>query len=144
MDTSTSKVVTLSFSPTQLTLATFLREGYYERHLRQLRNAVKNQMEALLLSLHRHFPADTRASFPEGGAAIWVELPRQIDAVDYFFQARQLGIGLAPGTIFSTQDKYNNFIRLSCTGIWNSRLEQGVAQLGELAKRGSCSTTILS
>ncbi|HEY5672878.1 MAG TPA: PLP-dependent aminotransferase family protein [Malonomonas sp.] len=124
-----------SAAPTQLAIATFLREGYYERHLRRLRNAVKQQMEALLLSLHRHFPADTRASFPEGGAAIWVELPRQIDAVDYFYQARQLGIGLAPGTIFSTQDKYNNFIRLSCTGIWNAQLEQGVAQLGQLAKQ---------
>lgn len=122
-------------SPTQLAIATFLREGYYERHLRRLRIAVKNEMEALLLSLQRHFPENTRAGFPEGGAAVWVELPAQIDAVDYFFQARELGIGLAPGSIFSTQEKYNNFIRLSCTGIWNQKMEQGVEQLGILAKR---------
>ncbi len=122
-------------SPNQLAIASFLREGYYERHLRRLRNAVKNEMEALLRSLHRHFPQDTRAGFPEGGAAVWVELPRQIDAVDYFYQARALGIGLAPGTIFSTQDKYNNFIRLSCNGIWNREMEQGMEKLGSLAKQ---------
>ncbi|WP_269845115.1 aminotransferase class I/II-fold pyridoxal phosphate-dependent enzyme [Geothermobacter hydrogeniphilus] len=74
-------------SPTQMAIAAFLREGYFERHLRRLRGAIHNQMEALLLSLHRHFPAETRAGFPSGGAAIWVELPPGIDTVDYFFKA---------------------------------------------------------
>ncbi|ORJ57111.1 PLP-dependent aminotransferase family protein [Geothermobacter hydrogeniphilus] len=121
-------------SPNQMAIAAFLREGYFERHMRRLRGAIHNQMKALLLSLHRHFPAETRAGFPSGGAAIWVELPPDIDAVDYFFKAREAGIGLAPGPIFSTQDKYNNFIRLSCNGIWNEKMEQGVKTLGRLAE----------
>lgn len=122
-------------TPNQMVIGTFLREGYYERHLRRLRNAIHNQMEALLPSLHRHFPAETRASFPDGGASVWVELPPVIDAVEYFFKAREMGIGLAPGPIFSTQDKYNNFIRLSCTGIWNEAMEDGVRKLGQLAQK---------
>ena len=121
-------------SPTQMAIAAFLAEGYFERHLRRLRGAIHNQMESLLLSLHRHFPAETRASFPEGGASVWVELPAGIDAVDYFFKARELGIGLAPGAIFSTQEKYDNFIRLSCTGIWNMEMEKGIERLGQLAR----------
>lgn len=122
-------------SPNQIVIATFLREGYYERHLKRLRSAVQNQMETLLLSLRRHFPEATRAGFPEGGAAIWVELPKEIDAVEYFYRARELGIGLAPGPIFSAQDKYNNFIRLSCNGIWNETMEEGIRELGQLAHR---------
>lgn len=125
-------------APNQLVIANFLRDGYYERHLRRLRVAVRNQMESLLLSLQRNFPEGTRAGFPEGGAAIWVELPQQIDAVDFFFRAREMGIGLAPGPIFSTQDKYNNFIRLSCAGVWNERLENGIRDLGRLAEELSC------
>ncbi len=121
-------------TPNQLIIADFLRDGYYERHLRRLRSAVRNQMETLLLSLQRNFPDGTRAGFPKGGASIWVELPPRIDAVDYFFRAREMGIGLAPGPIFSTQDKYNNFIRLSCNGVWNDRMEKGMQTLGELAK----------
>ncbi|WP_020677640.1 PLP-dependent aminotransferase family protein [Geopsychrobacter electrodiphilus] len=124
-------------APTQLTIAAFLREGYLDRHLRRLRGAIHLQMESLLLSLHRHFPATTRASFPDGGASIWVELPATIDAVDYFFKAREIGIGLAPGAIFSTQEKYNNFIRLSCTGVWNQAMEEGVERLGSLARKMS-------
>lgn len=126
-----------SAAPNQMAIATFLREGYFERHLRRLRTALRNQMEALLPSLHRHFPPATRAGFPEGGASIWVELPRAIDAVAYFSRAREMGIGLAPGPIFSTQEKYNNFIRLSCTGIWNAEMEDGIRRLGELVREMS-------
>jgi DNA-binding transcriptional MocR family regulator len=121
-------------SPNQLAIAAFLREGYFEPHLRRLRAAIHNQIESLLLSLHRHFPAETRASFPTGGASVWVELPRAINAVDFFFQARAMGIGLAPGTIFSTQEKYDNFIRLSCTGVWSPKMDEGIERLGKLAQ----------
>jgi len=120
-------------SPTQLAIAAYLRDGHYERHLNRLRKALRGQMEALLPSLRQHFPPGTRAGFPEGGASIWVELPVEVDSVDYFYQARQLGIGLAPGPIFSTQDKYNNFIRLSCNGVWNHTMSEGIAALGRLA-----------
>ncbi len=121
-------------SPNQMALAAFLREGYYDRHLRRLRRAIETQMETVLLGLKRDFPPTTRAAHPAGGAAVWVELPPGIDAVEYFYRARAMGISLAPGPIFSTQDRYNNFIRLSCNGIWNERLEQGLARLGELAR----------
>lgn len=121
-------------APNQMALATFLAEGYYERHLRRLRSAIQNQMEILLPSLRRHFPESTRAAFPEGGAAIWVELPQKVDAIDFFYQARQSGIGIAPGPIFTTQEKYDNFIRLSCNGVWNSEMEQGLKTLGQLAR----------
>jgi len=124
-------------APNQMAIAAFLREGYFERHLRRLRSAIHNEVEALLLSLHRHFPPETRAAFPSGGASVWVELSRGIDAVDYFFRARELGIGLAPGPIFSTQDKYNSFIRLSCTGIWSEEMEAGVRSVGGLAREMS-------
>jgi len=119
-------------APNQMAMSAFLREGYYERHLRRLRSAIQSQMETLLLSLQRHFPATTRAGFPEGGAAIWVELPREVDAIELFYRARQAGIGIAPGPIFSTQDKYNNFIRLSCNGLWNQEMDKGVEILGKL------------
>lgn len=123
-------------APNQMAITSFLREGYYKRHLRRLRSAIQSQMESLLLSLSRYFPETTKAGFPEGGAAIWVELPEGVDAVELFYRARQKGIGLAPGPIFSTQEKYNNFIRLSCNGVWNDKMEEGMKTLGRLAQKG--------
>jgi len=122
-----------SATPTQMVVAAYLESGQYDRHLRKLRQAIAGQMKTLQMAITEHFPQGTRATRPTGGAVLWVELPENIDAVDYFFRAKQAGIGIAPGTIFSTQDNYNSFIRLSCDGIWNAAMQEGIAKLGSIA-----------
>ena len=120
-------------SPTQAAVGRFLRQGLYERHLARLRAAIARQAETLRHHVALHFPAGTRATSPSGGSVIWLELPG-VDAVDYFFAAREMGIGIAPGPVFSTLDRYNNFVRLSCGGVWSEAMEQGIRTLGRLAR----------
>ena len=119
-------------TPTQMAVGRFLRQGLYERHLVRLRAAVARQAETMRHHVARGFPEGTRATTPAGGSVLWLELPG-VDAVDYFFAARDMGIGIAPGPVFSTLDKYNHFVRLSCGGVWNEAMEQGIAALGRLA-----------
>lgn len=120
-------------TPTQQALAAYLNGGYYSRQLRRLRQALETQMRTMQLHLGRQFPAGTRVTRPQGGGVLWLELPNGLNAVDYFYQARRLGIGIAPGPIFTTQDRYSHFIRLSCSGVWTPRLEQGLSALSRLA-----------
>jgi DNA-binding transcriptional MocR family regulator len=71
---------------------------------------------------------------PEGGFALWVELPEAVDAMELHRQASLEGIIIAPGPLFSaTQKKYGNFIRLSCAVPWNDRLERALKKLGDMA-----------
>ncbi len=123
-----------SATPTQMVLAGYLESGHYERHLRKLRQAIATQMRTMQMALSEYFPTGTKATRPLGGAVLWVELPEKIDAVDYFFRAKAAGIGIAPGSIFSTQEKYKSFIRLSCDGIWNREMEAGIRKLGKIAE----------
>jgi DNA-binding transcriptional MocR family regulator len=120
-------------TPTQMAMAEFLRTGKYDRHLRRLRAALEKQMHAMRVVVSRYFPAETKVTGPSGGSVLWVELPRQIDSQEYFFEARAQGIGVVPGIIFSTRDKYRNFIRLTCSGVWSHEIEGGIKSLGELA-----------
>ena len=108
-------------SPTQVAIAEFLRTGKYERHLKRLRTSVEKQMHSTQLAISRYFPAGTKVTRPAGGLALWIELSRHIDSRDYFFRARAEGIGIVPGLICSTFDKYRNFIRITCGGVWNKR-----------------------
>ena len=122
-----------SVTPTQMVVAEYLKSGQYDRHLKKLRHAIAAQMRTMQMALSEYFPSGTKATRPTGGAVLWVELPEKIDAVDYFFRAKTAGIGIAPGSIFSTQEKYNSFIRLSCDGIWNAEMEAGICKLGTIA-----------
>lgn len=122
-----------SATPTQMAMAEFLRRGLYGKHLKRLREAIHKQRDVMLHHVGEHFPEGTRATRPTGGSVLWLELPGGVDCVEYFYEARARGIGVAPGSIFSTQDKYESFIRLSLGGVWDDAKERGVRELGRLA-----------
>jgi DNA-binding transcriptional MocR family regulator len=49
-------------------------------------------------------------------------------------RARQNGITIAPGPIFSVRQKFRNFIRLSAA-FWLEKTERAVKTLGSLAQQ---------
>ena len=120
-------------SPTQMVIAEFLGQGLYERHLKRLRAATERQMQTVRHQLATHFPPGTRVTRPEGGAFLWVALPEGMDSVRLFNQAKARDILIAPGPIFTTRDRYRNYIRLSCCGVWNESMQQAMRTLGQLA-----------
>ncbi|MBI9078962.1 MAG: PLP-dependent aminotransferase family protein [Pseudodesulfovibrio sp.] len=120
-------------SPAQMAISEYLRQGRMERHLKKLRGALEKQMDTMQLHLGRHFPEGTKVTHPRGGAILWLELPKNIDSVELFFQARAKSIGIVPGAIFSTQDKFTNYIRISCGFPWSEQIHKGIRTLGEMA-----------
>jgi DNA-binding transcriptional MocR family regulator len=81
-----------------------------------------------------HFPAGTRATRPDGGGVLWVELPGGISALQLHERALAAGIAIAPGPIFSARQGYDSCIRLSCGVLWSPRIENAVETVGLIAK----------
>ena len=79
-----------------------------------------------------HFPAGTRVTRPAGGFVLWVELPPAVDSLRLYGCAREAGMTIAPGPIFSAQRRYRNFIRLNCA-CWSPDIQRAIARLGALA-----------
>ncbi len=121
-------------APTQMAIARYLRETLYDRHLKKLRVAMKDQMTKMRTEIGLSFPEGTKVTNPKGGSVLWVELPEQVDGVDLFFKAREEGIGIVPGIVFSPQDVFSNYIRLSSGSPWTDEIQAGVRRIAELAK----------
>jgi len=80
-----------------------------------------------------HFPAGTRATRPDGGGVLWVEMPEEISSLELHDRALAAGIAIAPGPIFSARQGYENCVRLSCGVAWSPRVEAAIATLGRIA-----------
>jgi DNA-binding transcriptional MocR family regulator len=137
------KVVRLKITSTfsthvlpQLTIAEFLHDGGYDRHMRKIRRAYAEQMQRATHAVARYFPEGTKMTRPEGGFVLWVELPSGVDALELFGKAMEKGISVAPGPIFSAKGDYRNFIRLNCSNPWSERLEDALNTLGRIAGKG--------
>ena len=120
-------------TPAQMAIAEYLRQGRMERHLKRLRATLEQQMDTMQIHLEQCFPPTTRVTHPRGGAVLWLELDPKVDSVEMFFRAGEQGIAIAPGAIFSTGDKFSNYIRLSCGEPVTESIRQGLADLGAMA-----------
>lgn len=133
------KIASLKYTSTmgtsvlpQAAIAELLRSGGYDAHLRKLRRELASQIRQMRAAVLRYFPPDTRVSEPEGGYVLWVEMPRQaLNVRTLFIKARSAGIGIAPGHIFATDERYDHCFRLNAGFGWNSEVEQAIAQLGQ-------------
>ncbi|NJR66871.1 MAG: PLP-dependent aminotransferase family protein [Leptolyngbyaceae cyanobacterium CRU_2_3] len=118
----------------QLTIAAFLANGGYDRHLRHLRRAYQSQMALMTQAICEHFPPETRVTRPNGGHVLWVELPHPFDSLLFYRQAFEQKVSVAPGVMFSPSGSYGNCFRLNCGLLWSERIEQAMKQLGHLTQ----------
>jgi len=119
-------------SPPQLAIAEFLTNGGYDQHLRRLRRVYSRQVAKVRDAVGRFFPPGTSVTRPEGGYILWVEMPKEVDALKLYEEARKMRIGIAPGTLFSTGDRFRNCIRLNAA-FWSERVEQALEIVGAMA-----------
>jgi DNA-binding transcriptional MocR family regulator len=120
-------------APVQEGIADYLEKGGYDRHLRQLRHALSQQQIALASAILRHFPFGTRATRPEGGYFMWVELPSGVDTLVLLRDACALGISITPGPMFSARALFKNCVRLNYGHPWTPEFDKAIATLGHLA-----------
>ena len=127
---------TLNSPPLQSeVIGKFLENGRYETHLRKLRKTLYANYLNYLKVISEAFPEGTKASRPQGGLSLWLELPEAINTVELYEVAFRNKITFSPGRMFTLQEQYTNCLRLSLGLVWNDLTEQRLRKLGELAKR---------
>jgi DNA-binding transcriptional MocR family regulator len=119
--------------PPQEALCDYLQQGGFDRHLRQLRQALADSQARALRAIAKHFPQGTRVTRPEGGYFLWVELPAQVDALKLHRLALSQNISLAPGHLFSADRRFAHCVRLNYGQCGDERFDDALRTLGQLA-----------
>jgi DNA-binding transcriptional MocR family regulator len=131
-------MTTLSASiPAQAAIADYLQHGGYDKHLRKLRGAFRNQLVSMDTALRNCMPADSHWTLPSGGYFLWLRLPSHVDAMQLHRLAIENGISIAPGPIFSARHEFRNHIRLNFGHPWSDSTESAVLTLGSLLDQAS-------
>lgn len=119
--------------PPQLALAEYLKQGGFERHLRQLREALATQQMRALRLIELCFPTGTRVTRPAGGYFLWLELPQSVDTMELHRLAMAESISTAPGMLFSADGRFRHHVRLNVGHPGDKRFAQAIRRVGELA-----------
>lgn len=116
----------------QLAIADYLDHGHHDRYLRQVRERYAQQVSLFARAIGKYFPDGTRITQPVGGFVMWVELAPERDGLVLTHQLLQQKISIAPGRLFSADQKYHNCIRLNCAQPWSAELEKALMTIGRL------------
>lgn len=119
----------------QLAVAEFLKAGHYEPHLRRMRSQYLRNRDQMTDWVMRYFPPGTRASRPQGGIMLWVELPEHFDSHRLNRLLDTQGVQVAAGSIFSASGKYRNCLRMNFAAKATAEIESAVRKVGETVTR---------
>ncbi|WP_166360924.1 PLP-dependent aminotransferase family protein [Pseudomonas akapageensis] len=119
----------------QLAIADFIKGGHYEPHLRRMRSQYQRSRDLMIDWVTRYFPAGTRASRPQGGFMLWVELPESFDTLRLNRALLEQGVQIAVGCIFSASGKYRNCLRMNFAARATDEIEAAVRIVGATAIR---------
>lgn len=117
----------------QAAIAEFLRTGGYDVHLRKVRRTLADQTSKMRASILKYFPSGTQVSEPSGGYVLWVKLTTGNTSTRQLFElARRDGIGIAPGHLFATDNRFDDCFRLNAGFGWNKDVEQAIKTLARM------------
>jgi DNA-binding transcriptional MocR family regulator len=115
-------------------LTSFMAEGSFDRHIYQYRKTLLKQRDQLIEGIRDNWKILTKFTVPDGGLAIWIELPKEVDTFSLYKQAISEGIIITPGKLFSATNKFSNHLRLSFAHPTTGSRLQALIRLGELAR----------
>lgn len=112
-------------------VAGFIAEGGYASFLRRQRQDLRLRRDQLL-ELLSGWNVSLRATTPQGGLALWVELQEEVDTLRLYGRALEEGIVITPGSLFSVSGKFSNCLRISFAHSWNAARVAALKRLPEL------------
>jgi 2-aminoadipate transaminase len=108
------------------------RHGVLDKFIRRIRKEYAAKLETTERAVAQYFPPEVQVTQPEGGMALWVELPAAVDASALLAKAQDRGVIFAPARYFYFHNPRHNAFRLCFSAVPSAQIESGVRILGEL------------
>lgn len=115
-------------------LAMYLEKGCYERYIKKQRSVLGIQSIQWQDAIKQYLLSVKSCSTPKGGLALWAELPTRIDTIKLYKKAQSKGITITPGSLFSSQNKYRNYLRLSFSEQLTEKRMEALVTLEDLVQ----------
>ena len=103
--------------------------GLQRAHVIELKRIYRNRVEAMQDSLQSQFGDMATWQRPDGGYFFWVRFADGVDTAAFRDRARELQTGFQPGSVFSSDGRLGNFLRLSFAHYDEDDIREGIARM---------------
>jgi 2-aminoadipate transaminase len=116
---------------TQCILWQYMKDNDIDAHIRKIKACYGRQMQAMLNSIEKYFPAGVAHTAPEGGMFLWATLPENVSSRDLLDLALKDKVIFVPGDPFYVNRRNTNTLRLNFSCTDKETIETGIKNLGQ-------------
>ncbi len=110
------------------------QEGFFDKHLKLIKDVYGNRMQVMLDALEKNFPSGVSWTKPKGGMFLWVTLPEGMNATDLLPKAIEQKVAFVPGEFFHPMGDGKNTIRLNFSNASPDKIQEGINRLGKVIR----------
>jgi DNA-binding transcriptional MocR family regulator len=103
--------------------------GLQQAHVRKLKRTYRSRVEAMQDALQTHFGDLATWQRPAGGYFFWLRFDDDVRTAALRDRAGELQTGFQPGSVFSSDGRLGNFLRLSFAHYDEDDIREGIARL---------------
>jgi DNA-binding transcriptional MocR family regulator len=118
----------------QAVILDFIERGELDQHLATVRAALLRKHTLVQEALTRHLQGFATWTRPEGGYALWVTFPPQVDSRTLAVAARDAGVLVAPGFLFDPDGAPGSSVRLAVSCVQEDEIGKGIEVLARAAR----------
>ena len=119
---------------TSLVLQEAIESGQQSAWLESLQSVYAQRLSTMQQALEQHFDGLAEWETPKGGYFFWLRLAPGVETARLKPLAASYQTGFQPGGVFSCQDGFRNYIRLSFAHYTDPEIRDGVARLARLLR----------
>ncbi|NSY24645.1 PLP-dependent aminotransferase family protein [Agrobacterium vitis] len=112
----------------------YLESGAYKASLSNTCDTYRNLLDKICDELAAVMPAGASFMKPDGGLNIWLNLPVEVDSIDFFYACLQRNVSVLVGRHFYPDSGETNTIRLSFGHSDQQTMVTAVAAMGDAAR----------
>lgn len=118
---------------TQRAFDYYLREGLLDKHISLQRKLFQKRYNLMKEQIKNHLPEEIKIKFePKGGLYFWLNLAENINTQKLYEKAAEKGLIFSPGHLFSINNQYSNYFRLSFAAVNQEQIKSGIELLGSV------------
>jgi GntR family transcriptional regulator / MocR family aminotransferase len=115
----------------QATLADFISEGHFARHIRRMRTLYKERQEILVMAARRELEGLMEVAPAEAGMHLVGWLPKSVNDKTASEKAKRHGVEAAPLSAFAANELTRGGLVLGYTGVNSKQIKDGVRRLAK-------------
>ena len=116
----------------------YLRRGWMEPHLEEVRAFYSAKAARMQASLEQHFQGLARWSQPRGGLFLWVELTQPIDTLPLLHESLEKEkVAFIPGQPFFVDGSGSHTLRLSFSNVSDDNIGIGLEKISRLVAQAA-------